>query len=122
MGRAVESHRDGAEINGKHCRRRCRAVTGKRAMTAVAVEFAAADAAVNTSARAELTGISRWPAVPAAAGFIAGISLHPYAPHHPVIWLLAITVFSAGGFAIRRRAGAATVLLSLALVVAGVAA
>jgi competence protein ComEC len=86
-------------------------------------EPAAVDAAAEApSARAELIGMSRWPAVPAAAAFIGGIGLHPHVPHSPVIWLTAVTALSAAAFAARRRAVSATVLLALGLIAVGIAA
>src|SRR3954452_6473953 len=111
---APSIHIGTARNERKRCRRPTRALSGKRGMTA---EFAATDAASDASPRAGLTGVGRCPAVLAAAAFIAGIALHPYAPHYPVIWLTAVVGFSAGAFILQRRAGVATILLTLALVV-----
>src|SRR5687767_13833631 len=89
--------------------------------TGLQVITAAESAATNKETPA-LAGIARWPAVPAAGAFIAGIALHPYLPHQPILWLLWLAALVGGAVWVRRVPRAASLLIALALAVAGVAA
>jgi competence protein ComEC len=69
-----------------------------------------------------LAGVSRWPAVPAAAAFIGGIALHPCVPHQPAAWVVCLALLAVAAAAVRARARAASLLIAGGLMVAGIAA
>ena len=65
--------------------------------------------------------VARRPAVLAALLFIAGIALHPYLPHRPVLWLIWLATILAAAVVCRRSPRLGSVLIALGMIVAGLA-
>lgn len=63
--------------------------------------------------------VSRRPALPAAALFILGISVHPLLPSWPAAWLVCIGVLLVGALVFLRRSAACSPLIALAILLSG---